>query len=87
MQNPTHYSFEARRLIEPYHPTCDLNACIPLTSFGSSTPIGAISVGDSITDGSTRDFLGIVRHVHHIVGEFGADSNKHITIVYVDPED
>jgi len=56
-------------------------------SFDSDTPIGSISVGDSITDGPNLEFLGFVAHVNHMIGEFGSDAHRHLTRVYLNPED
>jgi hypothetical protein len=87
MHKPTHYSLEVRRLDRPYQVGENLPDDTSLISFSSSTPIGAISVGDSFTDGPGIAFLGIVGHINHMVGEFGPDSYMHVTRVYLNPED
>jgi hypothetical protein len=87
MNYPMQYSLEVKQLIEPYGPDCDLKACIPLMSIGSDSPFGAISVGDSITDGPAISYLGVVAHVNHMIGPMGDDTCMHLTRVYLNPDD
>jgi len=87
MNKPTQYSIEVRRLDSPYQPGDELPDGVSLIAFGASTPIGAISVGDSITDGPGIEFLGVVGHINHMIGEFGDDSYMHLTRLYLNPLD
>ena len=87
MNKPLTYSLEVHRLDSTYDASKDFPNSTSLISFGSDTPVGCFSVGDTITDGPNIDFLGIVAHVNHMVGEFGPDENRHVTRVYINPED
>ncbi|MFC7339652.1 hypothetical protein ACFQY0_20880 [Haloferula chungangensis] len=87
MEKPTQYSIEIRRLDSIYQPGDELPNDCSLIAFSTSTPMGAISVGDSITDGPGLSFLGVVGHINHMIGEFGSDSYMHLIRVYLNPID
>ncbi|RYZ84965.1 MAG: hypothetical protein EOP06_17105 [Proteobacteria bacterium] len=84
---PTQYSLEIRRLEKIYQQGDELPDDTSLISFITTTPIGSISVGDSITDGPGIEFLGFVGHVNHMIGEYGEDSYMHLTRVFLNPEE
>jgi hypothetical protein len=87
MTKTTAHNLEIRQLDVPYAAASalDIENALPLLSFGSSTPWGSISVGDSITDASTRELLGVVSHVNHEVGEYDS-GNMQITRVFLNPK-
>jgi hypothetical protein len=79
----TIYALEIKLLLEATIEDENIKNATPLLSLESSTAFGGFQVGDGISDGPNIHYLGVIQHIHHIIGDYDDDKILHTTTLYV----
>ena len=79
----TRHLLEIWQLPRPYRSAESLQTATRVTHYESDTVFGPFHTGDTFSHGLRNEYLGVIQHVHHRVGQEDAGEIIHRTLLYV----